>query len=82
MEKTKIRNFIKNEILPKTGLSDFKDDDNLIEKSAIDSLSILKLVSFLEKEFSMKIDDIDLLPENFETVDKITVFVQKSSLAK
>jgi acyl carrier protein len=76
MEKEKIRTFIKNEILAKKGQSIINDSDNLIENGAIDSLSILKVVSFIEKEFSIKIDDIDLLPENFETIDCIARFVQ------
>lgn len=76
MEKTKIRDFIKNEILITKNAADFKDADNLIEMGVIDSLSIMKMVRFLEKDFAITIEDIDLLPENFETIDQIVSFVK------
>jgi acyl carrier protein len=34
----------------------------------IDSLDMLKLVSALEEEFVLEIDDVDLVPDNFGTI--------------
>jgi acyl carrier protein len=82
MEKTKIRDFLRKEILIKKSASDFKDSDNLIEMGVIDSLSIMKMVQFLEKEFALIIEDIDLLPENFETIDQIVSFVKNKKLGQ
>lgn len=56
-------------------LDELQEGDSLIEKGVLDSLSILTVVAFLEKEFKIKIDDLDLLPENFETINNIDCFV-------
>ena len=69
-----IRDFIQSELVQDEVYS-LKDDDNLIETSTIDSLGITKLIVYLEKTFSIKISDEEVLPENFETVDAISVFV-------
>lgn len=69
-----IRDFIQSELV-QDGVYSLKDDDNLIETSTIDSLGITKLIVYLEKTFSIKISDEEVLPENFETVDAISVFV-------
>jgi acyl carrier protein len=75
MEKAAIKTFIENEILQNKNIDNVNESDNLIENGVIDSLSIMKIVTFLEKEFTIKIEDIDLLPENFETIGQICAFV-------
>ena len=55
----------------------FAGDDNLLESGIIDSLGILDLVSFLEQEFVIVVADDELIPENFQSVDRLTLFVEK-----
>lgn len=68
-----IRNFLKNAALQGVG---FSDNDNLLTKGVIDSLRMLDMMSFLETQFRLKVDEDDLMPENFESVDAITRFVE------
>lgn len=42
----------------------------------LDSLSILRLMVFIEEQFSVHVEDEELLPENFQTVERIAVFIQ------
>ena len=42
----------------------------------IDSLSMLELISRLEKEFGIEVDDEDLVPTNFATIREIASFVE------
>ena len=37
----------------------------------IDSLGVLRLVAFLENEFGVRIEDEELIAENFETLRKL-----------
>ncbi|GAB7026142.1 acyl carrier protein [Geotalea toluenoxydans] len=48
-----------------------KDDTSLLEKKIIDSTGILELVAFLEKEFSIRIRDDELVPENLDSIDNM-----------
>jgi acyl carrier protein len=54
-------------------------DTALLEKGVLDSLGILDVVSFLEREFSILISDEDLVPENFQSLSTISAFVQNKS---
>lgn len=54
-------------------------DTALLEKGILDSLGILDVVSFLESEFSILINDEDLLPENFQTLSTLSAFVLKKN---
>jgi acyl carrier protein len=53
----------------------FGDDDSLLEAGALDSTAVMELVAFLEKSFSIQIDNNEISPENFETVNRIAAFV-------
>jgi acyl carrier protein len=72
--RSAIRGFLKNSA-PK-GVS-FTDSDNLLTKGVIDSLRMLDMISFLEEKYHLKIDEEELMPENFESVEAITRFVEQ-----
>ena len=41
----------------------------------VDSLGIFKIISFVESEYDIEIDDEELVPENFETLEAIVKLV-------
>lgn len=51
--------------------------ESFLETGIIDSTGILELVEFLETEFSITIDDEELIPENLESIEKIEQFLQR-----
>jgi len=51
------------------------DDEHLLANGIVDSLGILDLVGYLEREFGITITDEDLVPEHFESLRRITKFV-------
>ena len=50
--------------------------DTLLDNGVIDSLGILEIVAFLEQEFHLTVADEELLPENFQSVERLATFVQ------
>ena len=52
------------------------DDDHLLANGVLDSLGVLDLVGYLEQEFGIAVADDDLLPEHFETLRRLTAFVE------
>ena len=53
------------------------DADNLLQSGLVDSLGILDVVAFLEQQFGFTVDDEELIPENFESVDTLTKFTER-----
>ncbi|ALA59779.1 acyl carrier protein [Nitrospira moscoviensis] len=51
-------------------------EDDLLESGIIDSLGILDLVSFLEQEFGIIVADDELIPDHFQSVLRLTQFVE------
>jgi acyl carrier protein len=52
------------------------DDDGLLGNGVLDSLGILEVVTFVEREFGITIVDDELLPENFQSISRLATFVQ------
>jgi len=57
------------------------NDDLLLEGGIIDSLGILHVVTYLEHEFKITISDDDLVPENFQTIERMASFVHSKTCA-
>ncbi len=70
-----IRDFIAGELSWDGAPEDLTADYPLLEKEVVDSLGIFKIISFLETEYDIEIDDEELVPENFESIAKITGLV-------
>lgn len=52
------------------------DRDHLLENGILDSLGVLDVVAFLEDTYSLTVLDDDLVPEHFQSVERLTAFVQ------
>ena len=56
---------------------DYKNTENLIDGRYLDSLTILSLVSELEEEFDIEIPTVEIIPNNFNSVEKINSLIEK-----
>ncbi len=71
-----IRQFVhENFLFGQTGDS-LKDDESFLDGGIIDSTGILELVAFLEQRYRITINDTELVPDNLDSVDKVSSFVQ------
>lgn len=58
------------------------DEDSLLDAGIIDSTGVLDLIGFVEQEFGIKVDDEDLVPENLDSIARLTAFVRRKLAAK
>lgn len=78
MDKTirnKIKQFIFSKIVNNHEETTLTDTESLIDTGIIDSLAIMKLLSYLEEEFAIEVTNNDLLPENFESIESLSHLV-------
>jgi acyl carrier protein len=66
-----VRHFILENFLPGEDPKNLKDDTELKESGILDSLSTLKLVTFLEEQFSVQLEAADLDAGNLSSVASI-----------
>ena len=78
--KDTVMNFIRENFI--MGRSDVVLDEkvSLIDSGVMDSTGVLELVEFLESQYSIKIDDEELVPENLETIENIINFLKTKGI--
>lgn len=59
---------------------DFSKPAHFIEQGMLDSFDVINLVNELETEFGITINGIDILPENFSTLDHIIALVKRNGV--
>ncbi len=53
-----------------------KEDVSFQESGILDSTGFLELITFVEERFGIEITDSELVPENFDTLRKMSGFVE------
>ncbi len=51
--------------------------DSLLEKGIIDSTGILELVTFLEAQYAITVEDDEVIPDNLDSLQNLTAFVTR-----
>jgi acyl carrier protein len=72
-----IEGFIVNELQAGSGLESLQPDEDLLAADLIDSVGIAALVDFLEERYGITVSNDQLMPENFQTIEKIAAFVDR-----
>jgi acyl carrier protein len=71
-----INDYISRELVQDTSLLPLGNATSLLETGILDSLSLLRLVVFIQERFGITVDDVDLVPEHFDSVDAICAYLR------
>ncbi|TKI49137.1 acyl carrier protein [Lysinibacillus sphaericus] len=71
--KEKIKGFLSKFIK----ITEINDTDNIFEKGLVNSLFAMNLVNFIETEFDISIDNMELDLDNFKDINSIVALVEK-----
>lgn len=53
------------------------DSASLLEQGIIDSTGVLEIIGYLEDTFQITVDDAEMIPDNLDSIDRISAFVAK-----
>jgi acyl carrier protein len=79
--REKIRELIKKNLAKNPyefeTLEDFTDDDNIFQLGISNSLFVMKLLNFVEKEFNIEVASDELEIDNFSSVNNVLKLVER-----
>jgi acyl carrier protein len=52
-------------------------DENLLGSGILDSMSLLKLVTFLEERFGFEVRENEIVPDNFGSLEQLRAYVAR-----
>jgi acyl carrier protein len=72
------RNLIRQFILSNFYVADptaLQDRSSLLDNGVVDSTGVLEIITFLEANFGITVEDDEMLPENLDSVDNLVRFL-------
>ena len=67
-----------NEILMEEDDSvNYKEEKHLIDDRILDSFAIISLISDLEEEFDVRINAVEMVPQNFNSIEAMAAMIQR-----
>jgi acyl carrier protein len=73
-----IRSYVVTEFLDGEDTSDLTPEFDLIANGVVDSLGLVRVVSYLSSAYAIPVDDIPLKPEHFRSIAAIAAFVESA----
>jgi acyl carrier protein len=73
----RVRTFIKDSFLFRENLAGLADSDSLLESGVMDSTGVLELVAFLESELDIQMSDVEIVPDNLDSIAAIVAYVER-----
>lgn len=71
-----IERFIVDDLIVGNKDTTIDPNESLINQGIIDSLALLRLISFIEDQFGVKVEDTEMIPENFQTINDMRSFIE------
>jgi acyl carrier protein len=73
--KQQIREYLGQNFLFSSNGFDLSDDASFLEEGIVDSTGVLELVMFVEETFNVAVDDEEIVPDNFDTVNSLVTYI-------
>jgi acyl carrier protein len=70
-----IRKFLFDNYLFGYSENEFDIEASFLDYGVLDSLGILELITFIEKEFDIGVSDEEILPDNLDSIGRVSRFV-------
>src|SRR3974390_158441 len=72
----RIREFVAGNLLFSEDGFPYQNSDSFLRHSVVDSLGVIELVSFVERQFQVPVKPAEVTPENFDSVNQLAAFVR------
>lgn len=57
----------------------YEDSVSFLENGVVDSMNVMELVVFVEETFKIKVEDEEIVPENFDSVLNLANYIRRKS---
>ena len=73
--------FLVDEFLPDTAAHDIPPDLDLFASGVIDSLGLLKIIVWIERDRGVEVQIDEMVPENFSSITRIAALIERNRIA-
>lgn len=77
--ENQIKDYIAKNLLFSDNGFPYPDEASFLDEGIVDSVGVMELVAFVEEKFGIKVDDLEVTPDNFDSVSKLAAYVHRKS---
>ena len=74
-----IRDYVARNLLFSGNGFGYDDDASFLQEGIVDSVGVLELVLFVEETFGVEVNDQEIIPDNFDSVDKLASYIRSKT---
>jgi len=74
--ETEIREYLSQYLLFSDDAFEYDDDESFLENGIVDSVAVMELALFVEEKYNIVVDDHEITPDNFDSVNKLARYVR------
>jgi acyl carrier protein len=74
-----IRDYVARNLLFSDNGFGYGDDASFLQEGIVDSVGVLELVLFVEETFGVEVNDQEIIPDNFDSVDKLANYIRSKT---
>ena len=74
--KKELRHFINSNFMVGEALRNFSDSDSFLHRGIIDSMGVVELLAFAQKQYGIKVAPAEVLPNNFDSLENLDRYIR------
>jgi acyl carrier protein len=74
--EAQVRKYVAQNLLFSDNGFEYDDDDSFLQEGIVDSVGVLELVLFVEETFGVNVNDQEITPDNFDSVNKLANYIR------
>lgn len=74
--EAKIKDYIAANLLFSDNGFPYPEDASFLEEGIVDSQGVMELVMFVEENFGVVVDDMDIVPDNFDSISQLAAYIR------
>ncbi len=80
--EAQIKAYIAKNLLFSNNGFKYSDEASFLEEGIVDSQGVMELVAFVEDTFHVSVDDMEIIPDNFDSVHKLASYIRRKTGAQ
>lgn len=77
--EVQIKDYIAHNLLFSDNGYPYGDNVSFLDEGIVDFIGVMELVTFVEDNFGVKVDDLDVTPENFDLVSRMAAYIRRKT---
>jgi len=82
MQSESVKTFVEQHVLKNKNTAELKESDDWLANGLVDSLGIMKIVTFVEEELKTSIPEADVTVDNFKSLKDVAQYLEKRKLER